>query len=88
MQFWKREGKSAKDLEHDPDFVQWMESGSTMSPPEGEDGGHFMHRVCMEFETFVERMMRTGETSGCTDGTRRNHYVYFICLWIAKSAIL
>ena len=55
--------KSAKDLEHDPDFIQWMESGSTMSPPGGEDGGHFMQRVCMEFETFVERMMRTGETS-------------------------
>ena len=48
-----------KDLEHDPDFIQWMESGSTMSPPGGEDGGHFMQRVCMEFETFVERMMRT-----------------------------
>ena len=61
--FGKWEGKSAKDLEHDPDFIQWMESGSTMSPPGGEDGGHFMQRVCMEFETFVERMMRTGETS-------------------------
>ena len=31
--------------------------------PPREDGGHFMQRVCMEFETFVERMMRTGETS-------------------------
>ncbi len=35
--FGKWEGKSAKDLEHDPDFIQWMESGSTMSPrPEGK----------------------------------------------------
>lgn len=57
------EGKSAKDLEKDPDFVKWVESGSAMSPPGGEDGGRFMQRVCMAFEQFVENMMRTGETS-------------------------
>ena len=40
-----------------------VDSLKLMSPPGGEDGGHFMQRVCMEFETFVERTMRTGETS-------------------------
>lgn len=61
--FGKWEGKSAKDLEHDPDFAAWIESGSSMAPPGGEDGGQFMQRVCMAFEQLVQQMMRAGETS-------------------------
>ncbi len=61
--FGRWEGKSAKELEHDPDFIKWIESGSSITPPGGEDGGHFMQRVCMAFEQLVQHMMSTGETS-------------------------
>ncbi len=61
--FGKWEGRSAKELEHDPDFVKWIESGSVMAPPGGEDGGRFMQRVCLAFEKLVEHMLRSGQTS-------------------------
>lgn len=57
------EGKTAQELKENPDFVRWVESGSTISPPNGEGGGLFMQRVCMTFEKFVESMMQSGTTS-------------------------
>lgn len=57
------EGKTAEELKKDSAFVQWMENGSTATPPNGEGGGVFMQRVCFTFEKLVEDMMRTGTTS-------------------------
>jgi alpha-ribazole phosphatase len=57
------EGKSAKELQSNPDFIKWVENGSTASPPNGESGGVFMQRVCFAFEKLVEDMMRSGTTS-------------------------
>lgn len=57
------EGKTAQELKEDSNFVSWVESGSTASPPNGESGGLFMQRVCQTFEKLVEGMMRSGTTS-------------------------
>lgn len=58
------EGKTAKELaEEDPHFLEWMESGSQATPPGGESGAVFMHRVCAAFERLVEDMLRTRTTS-------------------------
>lgn len=56
------EGKTAKELEADPQFQLWMESGSKAAPPNGESGMVFMQRVCKGFEMLVENLMHQGNT--------------------------
>lgn len=57
------ENKTAEDLKDDPIFSTWMEQGSQAAPPNGESGIVFMQRVLSGFETLVQNMMITGETS-------------------------
>lgn len=58
------EGKTASQLEkEDPQFLEWMKSGTKAQPRNGENGGVFMQRVCAAFERIVEGMMRSGTTS-------------------------
>jgi alpha-ribazole phosphatase len=58
------EGKTAKELAgSDENFAQWMDSNHAITPPNGEDGGTFMQRVCAAFEKIVEGMMRSGTSS-------------------------
>lgn len=63
--FGEWEGKTAEELQKlDPRFSAWMQgSGEHLSPPGGEDGAAFMHRVCTAFEQIVEGLLRTGTTS-------------------------
>ena len=62
--FGEWEGKTAKELmEEDPSFAKWMESGAQATPPGGESGAVFMHRVCEAFEKLVEDMLRSRTTS-------------------------
>ena len=58
------EGKTAKELaEESEDFSKWVENSGVITPPNGENGGVFMQRVCAAFEKVVEGMMRSGVTS-------------------------
>ena len=57
------EGKTAKELEGDPAFLRWMESGQQAAPPNGEDSRAFLSRVCSAFEQLVEELLRSGLTS-------------------------
>ncbi len=57
------EGKTAQELEENPDFARWVENGTSATPPNGESGAVFMQRVCFAFEKLVEDMMRSGTTS-------------------------
>lgn len=57
------EGKTAEELaKEDSSFAEWMAGGKAMSPPNGENGGAFMYRVCAAFEKVVEDMLRSGTT--------------------------
>ncbi len=56
------EGKSAKELEKNEDFIKWLESGQRIAPPNGESGEQFTIRVCSVFDKIVENMMRSGIT--------------------------
>jgi alpha-ribazole phosphatase len=57
------EGKTAEELsKEDPGFAEWMSGGKAVTPPNGESGGVFMHRVCAAFEKVVEGMLRSGVT--------------------------
>ncbi len=57
------EEKTAQELSGGTDFVEWIASNRTVTPPNGENGGVFMQRVCAAFEKVVEGMMRSGITS-------------------------
>jgi alpha-ribazole phosphatase len=60
--FGRWEGKTAVELQGDPNFHTWLESGQQTSPPDGESGVEFTRRVCETFEKLVEGLMRTGTT--------------------------
>lgn len=60
--FGQWEGKTAKELQHDERFQQWLENGQQTTPPGGESGKDFTYRVCFTFQKLVEGMMRTGTT--------------------------
>lgn len=57
--FGEFEGKSAAQLESNPDFYKWT-SGQISSPPGGEDSTEFAKRICLGFHEVVEDMMAEG----------------------------
>jgi len=63
--FGEWEGKTTAELrKSDPRFSAWIQGGGEpISPPGGESGAVFMHRVCAAFEQFVQDRMREGTTS-------------------------
>ena len=61
--FGEFEGKTAKELEGDPRFAQWMAGGAQAAPPGGESGPVFLQRVCQGFELLVKNQMTLGQTS-------------------------
>ena len=61
--FGEFEGKTAKELEGDPRFAQWMAGGAQAAPPGGESGLVFLQRVCQGFELLVKNLMTLGQTS-------------------------
>nr|WP_317412309.1 histidine phosphatase family protein [uncultured Solibaculum sp.] len=61
--FGRWEGKTANDLQSDPEFVQWIEAGGKDAPPGGESSAQFQARCCEAFSKVVEGLMKTGTTS-------------------------
>lgn len=57
--FGEFEGKTALQLESNPDFYKWT-SGQISSPPGGEDSTEFAKRICLGFHEVVEDMMSCG----------------------------
>lgn len=57
--FGEFEGKTALQLESNPDFFKWT-SGQISSPPGGEDSTEFAKRICLGFHEVVEDMMANG----------------------------
>ena len=55
------EGKTAGELENDPDFTAWA-SGQLSSPPDGEDNSDFIKRICLAFNQIVLDMTKNGRS--------------------------
>ena len=64
--FGEWEGKTAEEIAaKDAQFGRWIAgNGGPVTPPKGESGGVFMHRVCATFEKIAEGMMKSGITTG------------------------
>ena len=61
--FGEFEGKTAKELEGDPRFAQWMAGGAQAAPPGERAGPVFLQRVCQGFELLVKNLMTLDQTS-------------------------
>ena len=61
MDFGDFEGRSAKEMENDPDFRYWVEVTRCMGPcPHGDARLVFQHRVCAAFQREVEQAIEAG----------------------------
>ena len=62
MDFGDFEGRSAREMEHDPDYRCWVEQTQCMGPcPHGDATMVFQHRVCATFRREVERARQAGQ---------------------------
>lgn len=59
--FGSFEGKTAAELEGNPDFIPWT-SGRLSAPPGGEDNSEFIKRLCVAFNRIVIDMANDGIT--------------------------
>ncbi|HIZ11255.1 MAG TPA: histidine phosphatase family protein [Candidatus Eubacterium faecavium] len=57
--FGEFEECTAKDLENNEDFKNWMRGGMEARPPYGESNAEFIHRICAAFEKVVEGLIKT-----------------------------
>lgn len=53
------EGKTATELEHNPEFIKWT-SGANTTPPNGEDNAEFVKRLCVGLNQIVLDMLEKG----------------------------
>lgn len=56
------EYKTADELANDITFKSWLNDSPNISPPNGESGMIFTHRICKAFENLVLSMMKSGKT--------------------------
>lgn len=54
MDFGDFEGKTAKELEHDTDYIEWVESGCTSRCPNGETKREFSTRCKIGFLSILD----------------------------------
>lgn len=57
------EGKTATELQSDPQFTAWLANSKDNAPPNGESGANFTRRICRTFEKLVSDLMNSGETT-------------------------
>lgn len=66
--FGEFEECTAKDLENNEDFLNWLHGDIYARPPYGESNAEFVQRVCSAFEKIVEGLMRTGTETAAIVG--------------------
>lgn len=57
--FGEFEERTAKELENNEDFTNWLRGDMNARPPFGESNAEFMHRVCAAFEKVVDGLIKT-----------------------------
>lgn len=61
MSFGKFEGRNFLEMEHDPEYRAWVDSGCEIPCPEGESKAEFSERVCKAFSALVDQAVAEGE---------------------------
>ena len=61
MCFGSFEGKHFIEVEHDPEYLEWVEANRTAEHPDGERKEDFCDRVCKAFSELVDQAIARGE---------------------------
>lgn len=60
MNFGSFEGRNYIEMEHDPDYLAWVQANCETACPDGERKDQFCDRTCAAFAKLVEEAFRTG----------------------------
>ena len=66
--FGEFEECTAKELENNEDFQNWIRGDIHARPPYGESNAEFIQRVCSAFEKIVEGLLKTSTTEAAIVG--------------------
>lgn len=58
MNFGSFEGRNYIEMEHDPDYLAWVEANCETSCPDGERKDQFCARTCAAFAKLVDQALR------------------------------
>ena len=58
MNFGSFEGRNYVEMEHDPDYLAWVEANCETSCPDGERKDQFCARTCAAFAKLVDQALR------------------------------
>ena len=61
MCFGRFEGRNFIEMEHDPDYLAWVEANCESPCPDGETKAIFSERVCRAFSALVDQALADGE---------------------------
>lgn len=61
MDFGIFEGCNFKEMEHDPQYRAWVETGCESRCPDGESRAAFCSRICTAFAALVDAALAAGE---------------------------
>ena len=61
MDFGVFEGRNYREMEHDPQYRAWVETGCRRPLPGGESKAEFCQRVCTAFAALVDAALAAGE---------------------------
>ena len=61
MCFGSFEGRHFVEVEHDPEYLEWVEANSKAEHPDGERKQDFCGRVCKAFSELVDKALADGK---------------------------
>ena len=61
MCFGSFEGRHFVEVEHDPEYLEWVEANSKAEHPDGERKQDFCDRVCKAFSELVDKALADGK---------------------------
>ena len=61
MCFGSFEGRNYIEMEHDPDYLAWVNANCESSCPDGETKQAFSDRICRAFSALVDKALADGE---------------------------
>ena len=63
MCFGSFEGRHYIHIEHDPDYLAWLEANKTAARPDGERIQDFCNRSCAAFANWWKKALRSTNSS-------------------------
>lgn len=72
MDFGVFEGRNYREMEHDPQYRAWVETGCEGRCPGGESKAEFCQRVCTAFAALVDAALAAGGTAAGDRCPRRH----------------